>query len=566
MLDPAVEILDAEVDEHRLLCHRYFEVGMVVPPGEGLLDFVTVLVDKPIGVAALREGFDDQHLVEAMLTALRQHGFLHLTAKVTPTSEELLQLRREAEEIRRASLCHSIVRNLDSASAEDIRIAVEVEAIPPQLQLRCGRLGDQAATLAELGRRRQAGQLHLHSASVQATDLTCDAEVIQSLRRLGAAVIAENVPWPAPEGGIAGLDALTGASVPVYALMSPDLSLMDATARAQALAWAGSVYLTGLRLELDPSVLWPGGEPTEEEFAGAFEAIRALDETFGDVSIANLPSDEVVLGQAAAERCSLAQSDTTCRLRIAYLRWRLPLLKASEGDNTFSQTPEAEEKLIRAQEDLLPNHPELLGVESGSVVVDVCGGNGRVARRLSPLVGPDGLVISVEMLRSVTDRARRFACDLGFTNLQFRTGLAQRLPLPDGSVDAAVNEWTGGIWELGLGQAMVAEMTRVVRPGGRVAVTHRLVRLPLTRLRQPWVQFDDIYAWMQAAFARPELTIVVERIWGQTASSLVGEKATAWRKHYLPRLVNPFDVTYTDDAEPGPHADVCLTIIAERRT
>jgi len=46
---------------------------------------------------------------------------------------------------------------------------------------------------------------------------------------------------------------------------------------------------------------------------------------------------------------------------------------------------------------------------------------------------------------------------------------------------------------------------------------------------------------------------------------LVGEKATAWRKHYLPRVVNPFDVTYDAEEDPGPHADVYLTILAERR-
>jgi ubiquinone/menaquinone biosynthesis C-methylase UbiE len=565
MLDPAVEILGVEIAEHRLLCHSHFEVGMAVPPGEGLLDFVTALAGKPISVGALREGFDDRHLIDTMLAALREHGFLHLTPQAAPSAEELAQLRRMAEDIRRTTLCRTIALDLHTASADDIRARVEAEATASELQLRCAHLADHAATLAELARLRQAGQLRLHHAMVQTADLTCGADVVQSLRRLGAAVIVDDVPWPAPEHSIAGLDALTRAGVPVHALMAPDRSLIDAAARARALAWAGSVFLSGLCLKLDANALWPATEATEDDFVGVFEAAHALEDAFGDMRIVNLPSDEVLLGNATSSFSPAVLSDTANRFRIAYLRWRLPLLKASEGDNTFSQTPEAEEKLIRAQEDLLPNHPELLRLGPGSVVVDVCGGNGRVARRLSPLVGHDGLVISVEMLRSVTDRARRFACERGFTNLQFRTGLAQRLPLPDGTADAAVNEWTGGIWELGLGQAMVAEMARVVRPGGRIAVTHRLVRLPLARLGQPWVQFDDIYAWMQSAFERPDLTVVVERVWGQTVSSLVGEKATAWRKHYIPRIVNPFDVTYTDDEDPGPHADVCLTMIAERR-
>ena len=49
--------------------------------------------------------------------------------------------------------------------------------------------------------------------------------------------------------------------------------------------------------------------------------------------------------------CEAALSDTAKRFRLAYLRWRLPLLMSSEGSNTFSQTPESEEKLVRLQED-----------------------------------------------------------------------------------------------------------------------------------------------------------------------------------------------------------------------
>jgi len=41
-------------------------------------------------------------------------------------------------------------------------------------------------------------------------------------------------------------------------------------------------------------------------------------------------------------------------------------------------------------------------------VVDVCGGLGRVARRLAPVVGQDGLVISIEMFRCLSDRRVAF--------------------------------------------------------------------------------------------------------------------------------------------------------------
>jgi ubiquinone/menaquinone biosynthesis C-methylase UbiE len=112
---------------------------------------------------------------------------------------------------------------------------------------------------------------------------------------------------------------------------------------------------------------------------------------------------------------------------------------------------------------------------------------------------------------------------------------------------------------------MVEEMARVVRPGGRIAVTHRLVQLHLASLGRPWVQYDEIYAWIRKAFVHPGLTIIAERIWGQIVPSLVGEHATLWRKQYMPRLINPYDLTYRYDDSPDTRADVYLTIIAQRR-
>src|SRR2546430_2231753 len=131
--------------------------------------------------------------------------------------------------------------------------------------------------------------------------------------------------------------------------MTPNRSLLDPAARARALAWAGSVFLSGLCLELNADALCPAMEATEDDLVGVFEAVAALEDAFGDVHIVNLPSDEVLLGNATSSSPA-ALSDTAKRFRLAYLRWRLPLLMSSEGSNTFSQTPEAEEKLVRLQE------------------------------------------------------------------------------------------------------------------------------------------------------------------------------------------------------------------------
>jgi ubiquinone/menaquinone biosynthesis C-methylase UbiE len=564
MLDPAVDILDAEIGQHRLLCHSLLEIGVAVP--SALSPCLSALNGRPIAVGALRAAFGHLGPLDKMLASLRHHGFLHVTLEGKLSAEELARLRRDVAQDRMSNVRRALAIDLDSpASWDQLHANLETSGAALEVLLHCKRLACHKQALAVLARLRQAGTVRMHRTVIQTDDLTCDAHTRQSLLCLGASVVLRDVAWPAPDHAIPGLADMVRSRVAVHALMRPDLSILSQAARDRALAWVTSGFISGLWLRLEAVALWPVQDASQDDFAALFGAVRALESAMGDVRIENMPSDEVLLGNTQPAARTDGGSAFADRFRRAYLHQRLCFLKSCEGDNIWSQTPEAEEKVVRAAEDLLPNNPDLLRLRPGSVVVDVCGGLGRVARRLAPAVGQDGLIISIEMLRCLSDRARQTACEQHFLNLDFRPGLAQRLPLPDGTADAAVNEWTGAIWELGLGPAMVGEMARVVRPGGRIAVTHRLVRMPLTRLGQPWVQYDQIYTWMRAAFARSDLKIVAERVWGQTIASLLGENATAWRKQYVPRIANPLDVTYESEDSPGPHADIYLTIIADRQ-
>jgi SAM-dependent methyltransferase len=548
MLDPAVEILDTEVDDFSLLCQTDLETGLAVPPGEGLLDFVRSLVGKPARVGALRAEYDDRALVDEMLCSLLARGFAHVTPQ---------QATRAAPALRRA-----VMIDLDAAaSIQQLLADWGVGETAPEVRLRCSRLSDHGAMLHELARRRAERTLRAHHVVVRTLDARSDSKLRESLLRLGAAVEIDGVPWPAPDGAVPGLAELVRSLVATHVIMTPDASILDEGARERCIEFCRRAFVSGLGLRIDP-----GGIP-EQAHAAILDAVRTLEAALGDVVVINMPSDEMLLGNTDRGGFAAETTDAGRRFRLAYLRWRIPLLKALEGDCPWSQIPEVEENWIRSAEDLLPNHPELLSLTPGSSVVDVCGGMGRVARRLAPAVGRDGVVISIEIRRFLTERARRFACEGNFTNLQFRPGRAERLPLPDHAVDAAVNEWTGAIWELGLGPTMVAEMVRVVRPGGRIAVTHRLVQLRLDALDQPWVQYPQIYRWVRDAFCHPELTIVAERVWGQTVPSRAGQNATLWIEQYMPRLVNPEDWIFPpEDSDQGSSlADVYLTMVAERR-
>src|SRR5713101_4660880 len=182
MMDPAVEILDVEIAEYRLLCHTHFELSMAVPPGEGLLAFLTALMGKPINVGAFRAEFDDQQLLDRMLISLRQYGFLHVTSQTMPSIEELAQLRNLAAQTRKTPLCRCIDLDLDTAiSIKQLCAHLEAEETAPELLLRCARLAEHKMTFAQLAHLRQIGAVRLHHTVLQTTDLTCDSEICQSL-------------------------------------------------------------------------------------------------------------------------------------------------------------------------------------------------------------------------------------------------------------------------------------------------------------------------------------------------------------------------------------------------
>jgi ubiquinone/menaquinone biosynthesis C-methylase UbiE len=107
-------------------------------------------------------------------------------------------------------------------------------------------------------------------------------------------------------------------------------------------------------------------------------------------------------------------------------------------------------------------------VQPGERVIDVACGTGIVARRITPLVGPQGRVIGLDrnpdMLRVAAAAAQRE----GLT-IEWRTSPAEQLPFPDGSFDLITCQF--GLMFFTDRHKALTEMHRVLRPGGRVLVS-----------------------------------------------------------------------------------------------
>ena len=125
------------------------------------------------------------------------------------------------------------------------------------------------------------------------------------------------------------------------------------------------------------------------------------------------------------------------------------------------------EALWQAQ--LLPAQAELLAMaalRSGEQVLDVACGTGLVAFAAAEAVGPQGQVLGVDLSGQMVDAARRRAEERRLSNVGFQRMDAETLALPDASVDVALCAL--GLMYLPDPERAVAEMRRVLRPGGRL--------------------------------------------------------------------------------------------------
>lgn len=135
---------------------------------------------------------------------------------------------------------------------------------------------------------------------------------------------------------------------------------------------------------------------------------------------------------------------------------------------------------------------EMAGVGPGARVLDLATGTGDLALELARRVNPGGEVLGADFAEGMLDRARAKAAllDAGGVRPRFEWADAMALPYPDGHFDAAtVGFGARNFDDLARG---LAEMARVVRPGGRVVVLEITTptRAPLSLFYAWW--FDRV--------------------------------------------------------------------------
>ena len=105
----------------------------------------------------------------------------------------------------------------------------------------------------------------------------------------------------------------------------------------------------------------------------------------------------------------------------------------------------------------------------GETVLDLGAGAGADVLISARRVGPTGRVIGVDMTEEMLSLARKHAAEAGVDNVEFLHGYLEELPLPDASVDVVISNCVINL--AADKNDVLAEAARVLRPGGRLAIS-----------------------------------------------------------------------------------------------
>lgn len=133
---------------------------------------------------------------------------------------------------------------------------------------------------------------------------------------------------------------------------------------------------------------------------------------------------------------------------------------------------------------------ERFGVQPSETVVDIGCGTGNLTQALLPHLGPDGAVVALDISPAMLQRAQGKITDARVTWCETS---ADRIPMADASCDRAIcfSAWP----HFEHPDAVIAEIRRVLRPGGHAHILHLISKEAVNRIHSeahPSVHADHL--------------------------------------------------------------------------
>ena len=117
-------------------------------------------------------------------------------------------------------------------------------------------------------------------------------------------------------------------------------------------------------------------------------------------------------------------------------------------------------------------------LQPGEDVLDVGSGAGMDSLVAAQMVGPSGSVTGIDMTPEMVAKARGSVAEMGLNNITFVEGSAEHLPFEDASFDVVISN--GVIDLIPDKDAVFSEITRVLRPSGRIQLADVTIQNPVS--------------------------------------------------------------------------------------
>jgi arsenite methyltransferase len=168
---------------------------------------------------------------------------------------------------------------------------------------------------------------------------------------------------------------------------------------------------------------------------------------------------------AAISECSRSDADSCCGSEIITEQQRAFFGSSLYADDDRDQLPDS---VVLAS--LGCGNPlAVADLNEGETVLDLGSGGGIDVLLSARRVGPTGLAYGLDMTDEMLDLARRNQAEAGVSNVQWLRGQIENVPLPANSVDVVISNCVINL--SGDKPQVLREAARVLRPGGRIAVS-----------------------------------------------------------------------------------------------
>lgn len=183
------------------------------------------------------------------------------------------------------------------------------------------------------------------------------------------------------------------------------------------------------------------------------------------------------------------------------------------------------------------NPTAVASLRTGETVLDLGAGGGFDCFIAGAKVGATGRVIGVDMTPAMVSKARAniagYAAQAGFSNVEFRLGEIENLPVADSSVDVVISNC---VFNLSPDKPRVwREIARVLRAGGRVAVSDLALLRPLP---------DAVRADVEALVGCVAGAVLVDETQAQAAAAGLSDIRLRSKPEYIDAMTNWEDPLY----------------------